>query len=345
MRIGVLTSGGDCPGLNASIRAVTRKGEGTYGDQILGFADAWRGVMERQWIDLSIDGCRGLLPRGGTILGTSRATPYQTVDGVQQVRDVMSELEIDGFVVIGGNGSLACAHRLNLDGVPCVGVPKTIDNDIALTEFTVGFDTAVHIASAAIDRLHTTAEAHHRVLVVEVMGRDSGHIAVRAGIAGGAAVTLIPERPFDIQEICERIERRHHAGRHATIVVVAEGAHPIPGDWQLPVPPLDSFGHPRLGGLNGVGNALSAEIESRMGVETRLTVLGHVQRGGTPTAFDRVLSSRFGIAAIDAVHDRAWDTMVALQRDHIVRVPLGDATATLQGVSDELWDTASQFFA
>jgi 6-phosphofructokinase 1 len=327
------------------IRAVTRKGQAHYGDQLFGFHDAWRGVLAREWTELSIDVCRGLLPRGGTILGTSRVTPYQTDGGLELAKAVMAELGIDGFVVIGGNGSLACAHELTLDGIPCVGVPKTIDNDIGGTELTFGFDTALHVATSAIDRLHTTAEAHDRVLVVEVMGRHVGHVAVRAGMAGGAALTLIPEHPFDVAEVCAAIERRHRLGRYATIIVVAEGARPAPGTWELPEPEVDRFGHQRLGGPNGVGAALGAEIEARTGIETRVTVLGHVQRGGTPTAFDRVLSTRFGLAAIDAVHDGAWDSMVALQADRIVRVPLAEATAELKTVSDELWAAAGQFFA
>jgi 6-phosphofructokinase 1 len=327
------------------IRAVVRKGEAYYGDRLFGFHDAWRGVLAREWTDLSIDVCRGLLPRGGTILGTSRVTPYQTDGGLEMAKVVAAEMELDGFIVIGGNGSLACAHELTQDGLPCVGVPKTIDNDIAGTELTFGFDTALHVATSAIDRLHTTAEAHDRVLVVEVMGRHVGHVAVRAGMAGGAALTLIPEHPFDVEEVCEAIQRRHRLGRYATIVVVAEGARPRPGTWELPEPELDRFGHQRLGGPNGVGAALGAEIEARTGFETRVTVLGHVQRGGTPTAFDRVLSTRFGLGAIDAVHDGAWDTMVGLQHDRIVRVPLAEATASQKTVSDELWEAASQFFA
>jgi len=324
---------------------VSRRAERFYGDQMVGFVDAWRGVIDREWIDLSVAACRGVLPRGGTLLGTSRVTPYQSDSGLDMVRSTVSEMELDGFIVIGGNGSLACAHRLNADGIPCLGVPKTIDNDIGLTEMTAGFDTAVHIASSAIDRLHTTSEAHHRVLVVEVMGRHTGHIAVRSGMASGAALTLVPERPFDVDEVCAAIQRRHRAGRFASIVVVAEGAVPMAGNWDLPQPAVDRFGHARLGGTNGVGMALGAEIEARTGIETRVTILGHVQRGGTPTAFDRILSTRFGVAAIDAAHEQAWDTMVALQQDCIVRVPLGEAVAELKTVSDELLYTASQFFA
>jgi len=342
MRIGVLTSGGDCPGLNAVLRAIARKAEHVHGDEVIGFRDAWRGVLARDHQPLTIDACRGILPRGGTMLGTSRVTPYQTEGGFELALSVTRELGIDGYIVVGGNGSLACAHELTRDGIPCVGVPKTIDNDIRATELSFGFDTAVHIATEAIDRLHTTAEAHHRVLVVEVMGRDTGHIAIRSGLAGGAALTLIPEHPFDLDEVCTAIERRHHTGRYASILVVAEGARPRPGVWSLPEPEIDIYGHERLGGIGGI---LALEIEQRTGFETRVTTLGHVQRGGTPTAFDRILATRFGIAGLDAAHDGDWDTMVALQSDRIVRVPLTEATGGLKFVSDDLYETASQFFA
>jgi 6-phosphofructokinase 1 len=342
MRVGLLTSGGDCPGLNAAIRAVVRKAETVYGDEVLGFTDGWRGVMAGEWRPLTVEACRGLLPRGGTILGTSRVTPQSIPDGVDRVRSVIERHRLDGFIVIGGNGSLGCAHALAAEGVRCVGIPKTIDNDVSLTEVTIGFDTAVHIASEAIDRLHTTAEAHDRVLVVEVMGRNVGHIAVHAGLSGGAALSLIPEYPFDVDEVCATIERRHRHGRYATIVVVAEGARHREGTWHLPEPEVDQYGHQRLG---GIGAALAVEIEERTGFETRVTVLGHVQRGGTPTSADRVLATRFGIGAIDAVHDGAWDQMVAIQHDRIVRVPLAGAVAELKTVSDEMYSVASAFFA
>lgn len=340
MRLGVLTSGGDCSGLNAAIRAVARQ-VAASGDELIGFRDAWRGVIERDWRPLTVESCRGLLPRGGTILGTSRITPYQQEGDLDKARAVRDELGLDGFIVIGGNGSLACAARLTGDGIPCVGIPKTIDNDIGLTEHSIGFDTAVHVAAAAIDRLHTTAEAHDRVLVVEVMGRHAGHVAVRAGLAGGAALTLVPERPFVIDDVCAGIDRRHNAGRYATIVVVAEGAVPVPGTWEIPEPEIDRFGHARLG---GIGGALGAEIERRTGYETRVTVLGYVQRGGTPTAFDRVLATRMGLAAVHAAHDGAWGSMVALAADRIVRVPMAEATAAQATVSDELLDAAAAFF-
>ncbi len=342
MRFGILTGGGDCPGLNAVLRAVVRRATVGYGDTIIGFRDGWQGVMDESWEELTIARCRGILPRGGTILGTSRITPYQVDGGLDAARATIERLDLDGMIVVGGNGSLANAHDLVADGIPCVGVPKTIDNDIAATEMSFGFDTAVHIASSAIDRLHTTAEAHNRVLIAEVMGRDVGHIAIRAGIAGGATLTLVPEVPFDLEEVCEALRRRHDAGRWASVVVVAEGARPKEGTWAMPEYEVDRFGHRRLG---GIANALAPEIEARTGIETRVTVLGHVQRGGTPTAFDRILSTRYGVAAADAAHDQAWDEMVALRCDEIVRVPLVEAIGELKPVSPDMLRVAQQFFA
>jgi len=343
MRIGILTSGGDCPGLNAVIRAVVRVVERRYEGTVFGFKDAWRGVLEDDWELLSVERCRGILPRGGTILGTSRIQPYQFDDGVERVKAAVAQHQLDGFIVIGGNGSLAAARDLGIDGIPCIGVPKTIDNDIDATELTFGFDTAVHVASAAIDRLHTTAEAHDRIIVVEVMGRDVGHIAVRAGIAGGATLTLIPEFPFDPEEICNALQRRHAGKSFASIVVVAEGAMPMPGTMPTPEYVIDRFGHQRLG---GIGQALASEIEGRTGIETRVTTLGHVQRGGTPTAFDRVLATRFGVAAADAAAEGDWGKVVALQADHIVRVPVADAVDRLKTVDPHLYESvASAFFA
>ncbi|HPU39619.1 MAG TPA: ATP-dependent 6-phosphofructokinase [Microthrixaceae bacterium] len=343
MRIGILTSGGDCPGLNAVIRAVVRKVERVHGGSVLGFHDAWRGVMDDDWEPLDVQRCRGILPRGGTILGTSRVQPYQFPDGVEKVHAAMQHHELDGFVVVGGDGSLSAARDLQVDGINCVGVPKTIDNDIAATEMTFGFDTAVHVATAAIDRLHTTAEAHDRVMVVEVMGRGAGHIAVRAGIAGGSTMTLIPEVPFDIGEVCEALQRRHAGLSYASIVVVAEGATPIPGTMAEPQYEIDRFGHRRLGGIS---QRLAEEIEGRTDIETRVTILGHIQRGGTPTAFDRVLATRYGVAAADAAADGAWGQMVALQADHIVRVPLAEATRASKQVDLDLYDeVARPFFA
>lgn len=342
MNVGVLTGGGDCPGLNAVIRAVVRKAEKHYGDAVFGFKDGWRGLLENDFELLSVDQMRGTLPRGGTILGTTRTNPFKAENGSERVRKTLVDNDITGLICIGGEGTLSCTNEMYRLGLPVIGVPKTIDNDIAVTERTFGFDTAVTIATEAIERLHTTAESHDRVMVVEVMGRHVGHIATWAGIAGGATRTLVPEEPFDINEVCNSLVRRHEAGRYASIVVVAEGAKPVPGSMAMPEETFDEFGHIRLG---GVAARVANEIEERTGYETRVTVLGHVQRGGTPTPYDRVLSTRYGVAAIDAVHAEKWGQMVALKCDQIVTVPLSDAVANLKGVSDELWDTARQFFA
>ncbi len=342
MRLGVLTGGGDCPGLNAVIRAVVRKAKRHYGDEVLGFHDGYRGLLENDFELLDVNRLQHTLPLGGTILGTSRVNPFKLTDGVATVLETVKANELDGLIAIGGEGTLSCSHALFERGLKVVGVPKTIDNDIGATERTFGFDTAVSIATEAIDRLRTTAESHNRIMVVEVMGRHVGHIATWAGLAGGATRTLIPEEPFDIAEVCESLARRHEGGRYASVVVVAEGAKPVEGSMEIPVETFDDFGHVRLGGIS---YHIAAEIEKRTGYETRVTVLGHVQRGGTPTAFDRVLSTRFGIAAIDAVHDENWGDMVALVNDRIVVVPLADAVADLKHVSPELWDTARQFFA
>ncbi|MFM7062926.1 MAG: 6-phosphofructokinase [Actinomycetes bacterium] len=343
MRIGMLTSGGDCPGLNAVIRATVRVVERRHGGQVVGFRDAWRGVLEDDWVPLDVEACRGILPRGGTIHGTSRVQPYQFHDGVDLVKAAVERHRLDGFVVVGGNGSLSCVRDLGHDGVRCIGVPKTIDNDIGATEMTFGFDTAVHVATEAIDRLHTTAESHDRIIVVEVMGRDVGHIAVRAGIAGGATMTLVPEFPFDPGEVCARLAARHEGNRFASIVVVAEGAAAVPGSMPEPEYEVDRFGHRRLG---GIGEALAAEIEGRTGIETRVTTLGHIQRGGTPTAYDRVLATRYGVAAAEAAADGDWGTMVALQSDRVVRVPVAEAVDQLKRVDAELYrGVAEPFFA
>ncbi|MFT7599564.1 MAG: phosphofructokinase-like protein [Acidimicrobiales bacterium] len=342
MRVGVLTGGGDCPGLNAVIRAIVRKGERHYNDDLLGFLDGWRGVMDQEYLDLDVARLRGTLPRGGTILGTSRVQPYMFDDGVAKVHKAVEDLRLDAIIAIGGEGTLSCTNELHREGLPLIGVPKTIDNDVGGTERTFGFDTAVTIATEAIDRLHTTAESHNRVMVVEVMGRHVGHIATWAGLAGGATVTLIPEEPFDIAEVCDALIRRHENGRYASIVVVAEGAKPVPGTLEVATDEFDKFGHIRLG---GIANLVASEVEVRTGYETRVTILGHVQRGGTPTAFDRVLASRYGIGAIEAVHDGAFGQMVALQANEIVRVPLSEAVAELKPVSEQLWNTAREFFA
>jgi phosphofructokinase-like protein len=342
MRVGVLTGGGDCPGLNAVIRGVVRKGESVYGDEIIGFLDGWRGVMEDRTMPLTIERCRGILPRGGTILFTSRTNPYKIDNGVAQVLATLADQRIDALIAIGGEDTLGVAHRLAGEGIKVLGVPKTIDNDLSATEVTFGFHTAVQIATEAIDRLHTTAESHDRVIVCEVMGRHAGWIATYAGIAGGAAEVLVPEEPFDIDEVCDNLKARHAKGRFASIVVVAEGAVPKEGTMALASREVDQFGHVRLG---GIANILAEEIEARTGFETRVTILGHIQRGGTPTAFDRVLATRFGIAAIEAVHDGAYDQMVALRADRIVRVPLAEAVTELKTVDPELLhDVAAAFF-
>jgi ATP-dependent phosphofructokinase / diphosphate-dependent phosphofructokinase len=332
MRIGMLTGGGDCPGLNAVIRAVVRKGIDAYGDQLIGFRDGWRGVLEPSFTELTIESTRGILPRGGTILGSSRTNPYKREDGVKRVRDTLSDFNLDGIIAIGGEDTLGVANRLYGDGINVIGVPKTIDNDLGGTDVTFGFDTALHIATEAIDRLHTTAESHNRILVVEVMGRTAGWIALHSGVAGGADVILIPEIPFDIDEVCRLIRRRHERGRYFSIVVAAEGAMPKEGTMTVQTGAVDEFGHPRLG---GIGYALEREIESRTGYETRATVLGHVQRGGTPTAFDRVLATRLGLAAIEAAHAGDWGMMVALHSTKVELIALADAVAEVRHVPVE----------
>lgn len=340
MRVGVLTGGGDCPGLNAVIRAIVRKGVSTYGHEFVGFVDGWRGPLEGLTTPLGIQQVRGILPRGGTVLGTSRVNPLK-VDGWEaQLRGHLEDLGVDALIAIGGEGTLSIATEVSRVGIPVVGVPKTIDNDIDATDYTFGFDTAVQIAVDAIDRLHTTAESHHRVLVVEVMGRHAGWIALHAGIAGGANVILIPERPFDIDAVCEHI--RHRFGtRYAPIVVVAEGAVPAEGTIAAPVRELDEFDHLTLGGM---GALLEREIGARTGYEVRTTVLGYVQRGGTPTATDRVLATRFGLHAVDAVHEGESGVMVALRGTEIVRVPLAEATRALKTVPLERYAEAEVFF-
>jgi ATP-dependent phosphofructokinase / diphosphate-dependent phosphofructokinase len=332
VRIGVLTGGGDCPGLNAVIRAVVRKAIEEHGDRVVGFRDGWRGVLEDSVEELTLESTRGILPRGGTILGSSRTNPFRREDGAAVVRETLARHRVDGLVAIGGEDTLGVANRLHGEGVPVVGVPKTIDNDLGGTEVTFGFDTALQVATDAIDRLHTTAESHHRVLVVEVMGRTAGWIALHAGIAGGADVILIPELPFDIVEACQLLSRRHARGRNFSIVVVAEGAVPKEGTMTVHTGQVDEFGHPRLG---GIGHSLEQEIERRTGFETRATVLGHVQRGGTPTAFDRVLATRLGLAVVDAVHQRRFGAMVAVHATEIVCVPLAEAVADVRRVPVE----------
>ncbi len=341
MRVAMLTGGGDCPGLNAVMRAVVRKGEVVYGDDLVGLRDGWRGAIEGQVVDLSVTSFRGTLPRGGTILGSSRTNPDKIDGGPERVKAPLADNGIEALVAIGGEDTLGVASRLADEGVAVVGVPKTIDNDLSATELTFGFDTAVQVCVDAIDRLHTTAESHDRVMVVEVMGRHAGHIALWSAIAGGATVVLVPERPFDIDEVCRVIQHRHEGGRYASIVVVAEGAQPAEGTLATASGEVDAFGHVRLG---GIGDQLAHAIEERTGYETRAIVLGHIQRGGTPTAFDRVLATRFGIAASDAVHDADFGTMVALRAGDIVRVPLSEGTSELKLIDPHLYDVASVFF-
>jgi len=340
VRIGVLTGGGDCPGLNAVIRAVVRKGVQDFGYEFVGFRDGWRGPLEADHVPLGVPEVRGILPRGGTILGSSRTNPYALEGGPARLRSNLDRLGIDALIAIGGEDTLGVAHRLSLEGVPVVGVPKTIDNDLSATDYTFGFDTAVNIATEAIDRLHTTAESHHRALIVEVMGRNAGWIALHSGLAGGANVILIPEAPFDVDEVAGWIEHRFRT-RYAPIVVVAEGAVPREGTMATTAGDIDAFGHVRLG---GIGQRLEAEISHRTGKEARTTVLGHVQRGGTPTAFDRWLATRFGLHAISAVRAGSYGTMTALKGTQIELVELAEATRELKLVPAELYAEARVFF-
>jgi phosphofructokinase-like protein len=341
MRIGVLTGGGDCPGLNAVIRAIVRKGISVHGHEFVGFRYGWAGVLSGESMDLTLDSTRGILHRGGTILGSSRTNPYQHDGGLEQVRASMQRHRLDALIPIGGEDTLGVARRLSGDGIDVVGVPKTIDNDLAGTDVTFGFQTAVQIATDAIDRLHTTAESHNRVMVCEVMGRHAGWIAVHSGLAGGADAILIPERPFDIEQVCTHLRRRHASGRSFSIVVVAEGATPVDGDIVSEHEATDAFGHVRLG---GIAVQLEKEIEARTGYETRMTILGHVQRGGTPVAYDRVLGTRFGVAAVDAATVGRFGMMVALRGTAIETVPLDEALSAPKLIDSALYETAEVFF-
>ena len=347
MRIGILTGGGDCPGLNAVIRAVVLTAVLRHGDEVIGYLDGWKGVLDDEFVLLDVPGCRDILALGGTILGTSRTNPFKIEGGPERVRTHLIGQGVDALVAVGGEDTLGVAQRLGDHAVSAVGVPKTIDNDLSGTEVTFGFDTAVQIATDAIDRLRTTAESHHRVIVCEVMGRSVGWIATHAGIAGGAAEILVPEVPFDVDAVCERLQRRHRGGQFSSIVVISEGAVPVAGPdaesarLATSGAPLDQFGHARLG---GIGTWLAREIEGRMGFEARTTILGHIQRGGTPSAFDRVLATRFGVAAVDAVHDGAFGMMVALQCGEIVRVPIADAVARSKTVDLELYRNVAGVF-
>jgi 6-phosphofructokinase 1 len=335
MKIGILTGGGDCPGLNAVIRAIVRKGVFHYKDEFLGFTEGWRGVLENMVQPLDLDAVAGILPRGGTILRTSRTNPVKKERGLERCIENLSKHGIEALIALGGDDTQSVSQALFERGVKVVAVPKTIDNDLSGTDLCFGFDTAVSIATEAIDRVHTTAEAHNRVIVVEVMGRDSGWIAIYSGVAGGADVILIPEQPFDIEEIANTLKNRHNRGRYFSIVVVAEGAKLTSGPTDDERRKKDEFGHVRLG---GIGNSLAAEIEIRTGFETRAVVLGHIQRGGSPTAFDRMLATRYGIGAIDLVHEGKFGRMVALKGNQIVSVPITDAISSNRRVSQELLD-------
>src|SRR5215469_4221601 len=342
MKVGMLTGGGDCPGLNAVIRAVVRKGYFHYQDEFVGFLEGWRGLMENKFMPLDLASVGGILPRGGTILRTSRTNPAKHGDGLDLCINALQQHKIDALIAIGGDDTLSVAQKLFERKVKVVGVPKTIDNDLAGTDYTFGFDTAVNVATSAIDRVHTTAEAHNRVMVVEVMGRDAGWIAMYSGIAGGADVILIPETPFDIDKVAETIKLRHARGRYFSIVVAAEGAKfstdvDSHGDVVLADGGKDEFGHVRMG---GIGNQLAREIEKRTGFETRAVVLGHIQRGGSPSAFDRVLATRYGIGAIDMVHHGEFGKMAALRGNKIVSVPLLEAISNNRKVDPELIEVA-----
>jgi len=338
VRIGVLTGGGDCPGLNAVIRAIVRTSSHDLGHEIVGFRDGWRGPLDGASEALTLDSTRGILPRGGTILGSSRTNPFRSDDGPERVQRTLSEQQIDGLIVIGGEDTLGVANRLSERGVPVVGVPKTIDNDLGGTDMTFGFDTAVQVATDALDRLHTTAESHNRTIVVEVMGRHAGWIALHAGLAGGADGILIPEQPFGLEEVVEVVERRHRHGRYFSLIVVAEGAVPREGEMATAGADTDQFGHARLG---GIGLQLERALEQRTGYETRAIVLGHLQRGGTPTAFDRVLATRLGHAAVLGADAGRWGTMSALRSTHIELVDLGESVRELRRVRPEDLEVAS----
>ncbi len=340
-RIGILTGGGDCPGLNPVIRAVVRKAL-LEGYEITGIKNGWKGLVENDTMALNIDSVSGILPKGGTILGTSRTNPYKKEGDLQKVKDNFKKMRLDALVAVGGEDTLGVAYKLTKDGIPnIVGVPKTIDNDLSATDYTFGFDTALNVAMECIDRLHTTAESHHRIIVAEVMGRHAGWIAIESGIAGGADVILIPEIPIDLDEVCAVIKKRHERGKTFSIVVVAEGAQFKEGSMVTQEKKLDAFGHVRLG---GIGEDLASQIEKRTGFETRVSVFGHIQRGGTPTAFDRVLGTRFGVKAVELVKDKKFGKMVALAGIKIIDVPLEEAVKALKTVDMELYNIAKVFF-
>ena len=341
MRIGVLSGGGDAPGINAVVRAVVRKGIQNYGYEILGIKDGWHGLLENELLPLDLKSVSGILPRGGSILGTSRINPFKREKGPERIRENARKAGIEAIIAIGGDDTLSVASKMGSYGLRCIGVPKTIDNDLSGTDYTFGFMTAVSTATEALDRLHTTAETHQRVMILEVMGRYTGWIALEAGLAGGADIILIPEKPFTIGEICRYIKRRQKRGRNFSIIVVAEGAKPRDGSEVIYSDSVDEFGHVRLG---GIGYYVGKEIEKYMNIETRVVVLGHIQRGGSPIAFDRILATRFGIAAVDLVHKRKFDLMVAIQGNKIVSVPLKEVVGKRKTVDLELYDIAKVFF-
>ena len=338
--LGILTGGGDCPGLNPVIRAVTRRAI-QAGIHVVGIRNGWKGLIQGDAIPLDLGSVSGILHRGGTILGTSRTNPYKRPEDLAKVKATLKQLALDALIPIGGEDTLGVATKLSKEGVNIVGVPKTIDNDLSATDYTFGFDTAVNVAMEAIDRLHTTAESHHRIMVAEVMGRHAGWIATCAGIAGGADVILIPEEPIDIEDVCSLIKRRHARGKDFSIIVVAEGAQFRKDADVTREEKLDEFGHVRLG---GIGDVLGRMIEERTGYETRVTVLGHIQRGGSPTAFDRILGTRFGIKAVELVLEGKFGQMVSLQGNRIVAVPIEQGTGVLKTVDPELFSLAKIFF-
>lgn len=324
--------------MNAVVRAVVLRADVQWGEQVLGYRNGWNGLLEDEAEIIPPDRAQRILARGGTILGTSRVQPFMIDGGPEQVMENLERRSMDALIVVGGEGTLGAARDMfNYHGAPVIGVPKTIDNDIGGTQLTFGFQTAVQSATEAIDRLHTTAESHSRIMVVEVMGRHAGHIALWAGIAGGAAAILVPEKPFDIEDVAERLHPRHQRLGNHSVVVVAEGAHPVEGTLKEPPPTYDEFGHIRLG---GIGNLVARELEQRLGIDTRVTVLGHVQRGGSPTAFDRVLCTSYGVAAVNAAHEKNFGSMVGVVNGRLELLSLAEATAQLKPISEELWEVA-----
>jgi 6-phosphofructokinase 1 len=341
LKIGILTGGGDCPGLNPVIRAVVRKGM-QEGYEIIGIKNGWKGLIENDTLKLDLGAVSGILPKGGTILGTSRTNPYKKEEDLKKLKNNYAKLGLDALIAVGGEDTLGVVAKLMKEGIPnIVGVPKTIDNDLSGTDYSFGFDTALNTATECIDKLHTTAESHHRIMVVEVMGRHAGWIATEAGIAGGADVILIPEIPIDIEEVCTMIKKRHQRGKTFSIIVVAEGAKFKEGTVVTQEEKLDEFGHIRLG---GIGDALATEIEKRTGYETRVSVLGHIQRGGTPSAFDRILGTRFGVKAVELVKNKKFGRMAALIGNKVIDVPIADAVKALKTVDMELYEIAKTFF-